>query len=59
MRSSEDDIKTDVKSGEIRYLTVVTMKSNVFWDMMPCNVVEIYKRFGGTYGLYLQDQRIN
>jgi hypothetical protein len=56
---SRDNIKMDVKSGEITYLTAVTTDSTVFSDVMPCTVVEIYKCFGGIYGLYHQDRRIN
>jgi hypothetical protein len=29
-------------------LTVVVMKSTVFWDIMPCNPVKVKQHFGGT-----------
>lgn len=35
-------------------LTVVTTKNNVVWNVMPCNDVEIYQYFKGTYCLHLQ-----
>jgi hypothetical protein len=38
---------------------MVVMKSVVFWDIMPCSPLKVSRRFGGTYHLYLQSQRIN
>jgi hypothetical protein len=35
-------------------LTTVTIKSTVFWDVMPCCLVEFQQRFGKTYCLRLQ-----
>jgi hypothetical protein len=26
-------------------------KSRAYWDVTPCTVVEVYRRFGGTYCL--------
>jgi hypothetical protein len=34
-------------------------KSAVLWDRMLCSLAEVHQGFGGTYCLYLQDQRIN
>jgi hypothetical protein len=34
------------------------MKNTVFWDVKPCNLVEIYQRFEGTSCLHLQVQKI-
>jgi hypothetical protein len=30
-------------------LTAVTMKIKVFWDVSPCSLVKVYRRFGGTH----------
>jgi hypothetical protein len=40
-------------------LTVVVMKSTIFWDTMPCSALKINGRFGGTYRLHLQGRRIS
>jgi hypothetical protein len=39
-------------------LTAVNMKITVFWDVIPCRLVNIYKYFGGTCCLHLQERRI-
>jgi hypothetical protein len=36
----------------------VTMKGTIFWDVMPCSLVENYQRFGGMYSLHLQGQGV-
>jgi hypothetical protein len=36
------------------YMTASTTKNTVFWDVTPCSLVEICRRFGGTYFLHLQ-----
>jgi hypothetical protein len=38
--------------GAFEALTTDTI-NGIFWDIMTCNVVEVYKRFGGTYCLNL------
>jgi hypothetical protein len=30
---------------EFEVITLVTMKSTVFWDVTPCSPVEFYRRF--------------
>jgi hypothetical protein len=35
------------------------MKSIIFWDVTPCNLLSCKRRFGGTYGLHLQGRRNN
>jgi hypothetical protein len=34
------------------------MKGSRFSDMTPCSLLKVNRRFGGTYRLHLQDQRI-
>jgi hypothetical protein len=34
------------------------LKSTVFWDMTPFNLVEDYRRFVGTYCLHLKGAKI-
>jgi hypothetical protein len=29
-----------------------------FWDIMPCTLAEIFRRFGGTYHLHLQGRGV-
>jgi hypothetical protein len=33
---------------------LASMKITVFWDVAPCSLVEVYRRFGGAYCLQLQ-----
>jgi hypothetical protein len=40
-------------------LTVVVMKSTVFWDIMPCSPLKVNQRFRGAYHLHLQGRRIS
>jgi hypothetical protein len=35
-------------------LTVVVIKSTIFWDITPCSPLRVNRRFGGTYRLHLQ-----
>jgi hypothetical protein len=39
-------------------LTALIMKSTIIWDMIPCSSLEVNRRFGGTYCLYLQGRKI-
>jgi hypothetical protein len=38
---------------------MVVMKSIIFWGMMPCSLLSMKRRFGGTYRLHLQGRRHN
>jgi hypothetical protein len=40
-------------------LTVMIMKSIIFWVVMLCYPVEVHLHFRGTYCLYLQSQRLS
>jgi hypothetical protein len=35
-------------------LTAASMKMTVFWDVAPCSLVDVYRRFRGTYCLHHQ-----
>jgi hypothetical protein len=37
---------------------LLAMKSIVLLNVTPCNLVEIYVRFGRTYYLHLQGRRV-
>jgi hypothetical protein len=41
----------------IEVLTAVVMKSTIFWDITPCSLLKVNRRFGGTYRLHLQGRR--
>jgi hypothetical protein len=34
-------------------------KSTLFWDITPCILLKVIRRFGGTYRLYLQGRTIS
>jgi hypothetical protein len=36
--------------------TVVSMKMTVFWDVVPCSLVEVYQCFRGAYYLHQGDE---
>jgi hypothetical protein len=40
----------------LEVLTTVTMKVAAFWAVMPCSVVEVYRRLGVTYYFHLQSR---
>jgi hypothetical protein len=40
-------------------LTAVVMKSAIFWDITPCSPLKVSRRFGRTYRLHFQGQRIS
>jgi hypothetical protein len=46
-------VNTAMNVGFEVLATVVT-KINIFWDIMPCSLFKIHRRFGGTYRLHLQ-----
>jgi hypothetical protein len=39
-------------------LTTMTMKNTISCNVTPCNLVEIYWRFAGTYCLRIQSRRV-
>jgi hypothetical protein len=40
-------------------IVVSTLKITAFWDVMPCSLLKINGRFGGTYRLHLQCRRVS
>jgi hypothetical protein len=38
---------------------VETMESTDFWEMTPCNLIEVLRRFGGMYCLHHQGRRVS
>jgi hypothetical protein len=36
---------------------IIKILKIVFWGVIPCNLVDIYRRFGGTYCLHLQGRK--
>jgi hypothetical protein len=45
---------TKITSAGFEVLTVVIMKSSIFWDITPYSPLKIDQRFGGTCLLQLQ-----
>jgi hypothetical protein len=37
----------------------VVMKSTIFWDITPCSLLKVNRRFGATYRFHLQGRRIS
>jgi hypothetical protein len=48
-------IKTTLVGFEV--LTLVVMKSSVFWNITPYSPLKVSRRFGGTYRFHLQGQK--
>jgi hypothetical protein len=46
--------KSYVKS---EVLIAVNIKSIIFWDVTPCSLLEVYRRFRGTYYLHLRNNK--
>jgi hypothetical protein len=38
---------------------MLLVKDAVFWDVMPCSLVDVYRRFGGTCCPGLRDRRVS
>jgi hypothetical protein len=38
---------------------VVVIKNTVIWDITPCSLLKVNRRFGRTYRLHLQGLRIS
>jgi hypothetical protein len=58
-----NELKGVCKEAVVAYvgfevLTAVVIKSNLFWDITPCSLLEVNRRFGGKYLRHLQGRRI-
>jgi hypothetical protein len=40
-----------------KVLTVVVMKSTILWDITPCSLLSVNRRFRGIYRLHLQGRK--
>jgi hypothetical protein len=41
------------------YSTYFFIKSTIFWDITPCSLLKVNRRFGETYHLHLQGGKIS
>jgi hypothetical protein len=51
--------QTVYKCVGFKVLTAVTTNNTIVWDVTPCNLVEIHRRFKGSYFLRLQCRRLS
>jgi hypothetical protein len=49
-----DTEPTDDNTVGFEVLTAASMKMAVFWVVAPCNLVQVYQRFGGACCLHHQ-----
>jgi hypothetical protein len=40
-------------------LIAVFINTSIFWDITPCDPLKVNRRFGRTYGIHIQGQRLN
>jgi hypothetical protein len=38
-------------------LTAVVLKISVYWDITPCNLLEVNRRFGGIFRVHIAPNR--
>jgi hypothetical protein len=55
--SSVNTVRT-VPPPQVVVLTEYTVKNTIFWDVMPCSLVEVYRHFGRTYCLHLHGKSL-
>jgi hypothetical protein len=48
--------KRATEKVRFQVLTAMSMKMAVFWDVAPCSLVDIVRRFRGTYCLHHQGE---
>jgi hypothetical protein len=58
MLSTIKVIKRNVIAG-FEVLTAAVTKNCILWDITPCNLLKVNRRFGRTFRLNLQGRRIN
>jgi hypothetical protein len=51
----------EMKFRNVRFqvLTVVSVKRTLFWEVTQCNPVDVHRRFGRRYCLYIQARRVS
>jgi hypothetical protein len=49
------DVQTPSRSVRLQVLTAASMKIRAFWNISPCSLVVIDRRFRGAYYLHHQD----
>jgi hypothetical protein len=56
-----EEICSQITSISTRFevVTAMTMKITVFWGVTPCNLVERYRRFGGTCRFHIPPRRMD
>jgi hypothetical protein len=52
--SAHTSRQSKVASMRFQVLTATNMRMAVFWDVAPCSLVEVDRRFRGTYCLHHQ-----
>jgi hypothetical protein len=45
--------------SEFQVLRALIMNSTIFYNITLCNPVEVHRRFGGKYGLQLQERSVS
>jgi hypothetical protein len=58
-KTATTEMVANIESKYIPFkvFTAVVMKSTIFWDITPCSLLSVNRRFGGTYRLHLQGRR--
>jgi hypothetical protein len=51
-------VSVPAQGGETSH-TAFNLKRSIFWDITPCSLLKVGRRFGGTCGLHLHDRRTN
>jgi hypothetical protein len=59
IKQNKITIETTKKYLGFEVLLALVMKSTTFWDIAQCSPLKVNRRFGGTYRLHLQDQKIS
>jgi hypothetical protein len=53
VRTSQETLSV---SAGFEFSERLTVKSTVFWDVTPCNPVEVHRRFGGTVFIFSAEE---
>jgi hypothetical protein len=55
--SSMRHVKPKGHCVQFEVLAAVVIKNTVFWDITPCRLLSVNRRFGGIYHLHLQGRK--